>query len=400
MIKYLKLHNFRTFLNAEIEFARRHLVIGKNNSGKTNLCSAMRFLGRAAGEPLSQAAGSSVPGGIAEMTNWSYASNRIDFVVACELPFGQDSLSYEYTLSLEVTSSLAAPAPGALGLRVVVERLVVDGGGLKGASLLENDGQKVRLRDEEHASETSGLETPTPQDATMLSQLHELQTNRRAILFRRFLASWFYFCLSPVRIRFGWREASQATGLWADGASTATAIFHLKNQDERRYRRLIERVKVVEEDLDSVNFYVGPDQGILPFVSLGRRRQASWAGLSDGTLRALALSYIIEAADQAADVAGWPPPFVMIEEPENGVYAGLLRKLLEGFEECAPLAQFVFTSHSPYFIDLFDSEPSSVTLLRRERERTVVQRLAASKTPLPPDERTTLAERYFAEILG
>jgi len=234
----------------------------------------------------------------------------------------------------------------------------------------------------------------------MLSNLNELETNRRAILFRQYLRSGAYFTLSPYHMRYGWRKAGQAQALTFLGENLATSVFHLKNQDERRYRRLLDRVRPFEAGLDAINFYVAPDQGILPFVSLSQKERASWLGLSDGTLRALALSYLIEVADLFSQQEGSPPPLIVIEEPENGIYGGLLRKLLEEFDNCAPAAQFIFTSHSPYVIDLFDHDPSAVTLLRRERERTVVQRLSADATVPPPDERLTLSEKYFSEILG
>ena len=91
-----------------------------------------------------------------------------------------------------------------------------------------------------------------------------------------------------------------------------------------------------------------------------------------------------------------PPPVVLIEEPENGVHPGLLRWLIDLFEERASAGQFIFTSHSPYFIDMFDGFRDSVTLLRREKDRTV------TKSPPPPEEgpdRPMLSEEFSMELL-
>ena len=388
MLKKLRLHNFRTYLNAEIEFGRRHLLIGKNNSGKTNLGMAIRFLGASASTKLTEAIGMWVPGGIQEFTNWAFKSNTADFSIACELPFENDTLSYQYDLTLQVASASRQSPPGALELNVEREKLAVSGGRFHEECLLDNNGAEVTLLHEEQvggSGEAHRPRTPAPQDATMLSNLNKLETNRRAILFRQFLRAWASFTLSPNHMRYGWRQPGQSPALAYLGENLATGLFHLKNQDERRYRRLLNRVRPFEAGLDAINFHVAPDQGILPFVSLSQKEQASWLGLSDGTLRALGLSYIIEIADLLSQQEGAPPPLIVIEEPENGIYGGLLRKLLEEFDNCAPEAQFIFTSHSPYFIDLFDHEPSAVTLLRRERERTVVQRLSAKETVPPAD---------------
>ena len=68
MLKKLKVHNFKTFLNAEFAFGPRHLLIGKNNSGKTNLVRLLQFLGLTATNELDQAV-TWLPGGIEEICN-------------------------------------------------------------------------------------------------------------------------------------------------------------------------------------------------------------------------------------------------------------------------------------------------------------------------------------------
>src|SRR3990172_6426935 len=101
MLKSLKLHNFRTYLNADVEFSPQHLIIGKNNSGKTNLCSALSFLKATASADLSTAAGAWVPGGIGEMKNWLLTSEPVRFSIQCDLAFEDENLSFDYALTLD-----------------------------------------------------------------------------------------------------------------------------------------------------------------------------------------------------------------------------------------------------------------------------------------------------------
>ena len=65
-----------------------------------------------------------------------------------------------------------------------------------------------------------------------------------------------------------------------------------------------------------------------------------------------------------------PPKLIMIEEPEKGIYPkrleeviGMMRKLVENPGD-RPVPQIVMTTHSPYFLSLF--QPEEVTFLRRE----------------------------------
>lgn len=397
MLKTLRLHNFRTFLNAEVSFTNRHLVIGRNNSGKTNLCSALRFLGATGRYDLATSVQAAVPGGIAEITNWLLASNQIDLSCTCELPFEGDLYVYTYDLSLVVETSSGPSGVGHFVVHVDGERLAINGPGFKDSTLLENDGRQARMLHED-SDEGYRAETLAPADATMLSKLYALESNRRAIAFRQYLSTWYYFALSPEAIRTGWlQDRSPGVKLDAHGMNIANALYHTKNLNERLYRRVIKNVQVIEPGLEAINFIVSPDQAATPFVELRARPRASWAGLSDGTLRCLGLALIIEVVGRGEEAKDAPSPLIIIEEPENGIYPGQLRRVFDLFEERAPQGQFVFTSHSPYFIDLFDAFRESVTLLRREEERTKVLSVP------PPEEgpdRPMLSEEYSMELLG
>lgn len=397
MLKTLRLHNFRTFLNAELAFGQRHLVIGKNNSGKTNLCTALRFLRACSSHDLS-ASILEVPGGIGEIKNWAFDSSEVDVSCVCDVPFEGTPHQYTYDLRLKIETSSAPSQQGQPVLHVSHESLVVKGPGFADITLLENDGHEAHML-HEGSDEGYTAKTLAPSDATMLSKLYELETNRRAIAFRRYLSSWLYFALSPDAMRFRWREVSPGlTPLLPRGDNLAVLLFHLKIINERRYRRIIDHARLIEPDLEAINFLATPDQVPLPFVALRSTASATWQGLSDGTLRALALAFIAEALGGLFPGAIQPPaPLVVIEEPENGLYPGQLRRFFDQFEERASAGQFLFTSHSPYFINFFDAHRECVTLLRRSNERTEV-------LPVPPadeedPDRPLLAEQYSMELL-
>ncbi len=395
MLKTLRLHNFRTYLNAEMTFTDRHLLIGRNNSGKTNLCAALQLLRMTASNDLAALA-QMAPGGIPEMTNWAFDSNTVELSCVCDVPFEGTPHQYTYDLRLRIETSSAPSQQGQPTLRVSHEYLVVKGPGFNDVALLESDGHEAHML-HEGSDERYTAKTLAPSDATMLSKLYELETNRRAIAFRRYMSSWLYFALSPDAIRYGWRRSPSGLGaLSPRGDDLAAVLFRLKSMDEQRYRRVIEHVRLIEPDLEYINFVPTPDQVPIPFVALRNNPRASWHGLSDGTLRCLALAVITEEAG-AGSVLGKPEasPLVIIEEPENGIYPGQLRAFFDLLEERTGRAQFLFTSHSPYFINFFDAVRDSVTYLRRSGERTQV-------VPAPPPEddpeRPLLAEQYSMEL--
>lgn len=398
MLRTLRLHNFRTYLDAELSFTRRHLVIGRNNSGKTNLCAALQFLRATATTDLSTSA-LLIPGGIWEMKNWAFDSDKVALAVICILPFNGESYEYRYDLELTI-ESVRGPTSSTgeqLRLRVNKERLAANWPGRGTVALLSNDGHEANMLHEEdfaqHKKENRPM-TLAPRDATMLSKLYELETNRRAVQFRNYLSSWSYFLLNPERMRWGWRESSAGpTDLVPGGDTLAVVLYQVKNFNERRYRNIIEHVKMIEPDLKAINFSPSTDRAPVPFVEFAQRPQASWTGLSDGTLRCLALAYIAEAVrGDEGTTTHRPSLLVTIEEPENGIFPGQLRPFFDRFEDRALTGQFLFTSHSPYFINFFDGNRDSVTILRKSNGRTTV-------TPAPPadeqdPDRLLLAEQY------
>ena len=311
------------------------------------------------------------------------------------MPFEGEAHVFTYALTLSVESAPKPSPHNQVSLVVEQEELVVSAPGFANTALLRNDGREAHMLHEE-SKEGYAVKTLAPRDATMLSKLYELETNRRAIAFRRYLLSWLYFALSPEAMRTGWQTASSVGALSARGDELAAYLFRLKNIDERRYRKVIEHVHLVEPDLEAINFLPVPEQGAVPFVALKSTPIASWQGLSDGTLRALALSTVIESIGADPTFGEQQPSqLVVIEEPENGIFPGQLRKLFDLFEERAPEGQFIFTSHSPYFINFFDGSRDSVTLLRRSNERTEV----VSIPPADDDpDRPLLAEQYSMEL--
>jgi len=401
MIKKLRLHNFRTYLNAELTFSPRHLIVGRNNSGKTNLYAALRFLGASATNDLAQSL-LAVPGGVWEIKNWAFSSTLVELYCECELVFENEPHLFLYELKLDVDPMiLAVQTPNQQPIpRVASEQLSVRSAKFENVALLSNDGREAVMLHEEsflRGKPQNTVKTLAPRDATMLSKLYELETNKRAILFRRYLSSWFFFTFNPDQIRFGWRESQSTTrGLSVSGSTLALVLYNTKNFDESQYRRIIDRTRSIEPDLEAINFIPSEGQIPIPFVELKRRRRASWIGLSDGTLRFLALAFVSEAV---RPLDGMPAPFsplIVIEEPENGIFPGQLRAAFDLFEDSGSSGQFVFTSHSPYFINFFDAHRESVTLLRRSNERTEIERIPQANETDP--DRLLLADELSMEL--
>jgi len=98
-----------------------------------------------------------------------------------------------------------------------------------------------------------------------------------------------------------------------------------------------------------------------------------------------------------------PPPFVCIEEPENGLYHKLLETLAEEFRSHATgrknSSQIFVTTHEPYFVDAL--RPDEVWILEKGKDGySTIQRASTIATVNAlVNEGLTLGGLWYADYL-
>jgi predicted ATPase len=111
----------------------------------------------------------------------------------------------------------------------------------------------------------------------------------------------------------------------------------------------------------------------------------------------MAMAYVILLSIQSSQSHGFSP-IVIIEEPENGLYVGLLKSLMARISTTGDSGQYVFTSHSPYFIDLFDAQITGIHILRPDTPSSVLTRPNLEGVRQMLDE-MSLGELHFRNLL-
>jgi predicted ATPase len=108
--------------------------------------------------------------------------------------------------------------------------------------------------------------------------------------------------------------------------------------------------------------------------------------MSDGTLKVFAYLLMMEDPD--------PPPFICIEEPENGLYHKLLETLAVEFRAHATgkkgAPQIFVTTHQPYFVDaltpqevwILEKGSDGYSTLRRASQIELVRNMVDEGLPL------------------
>jgi len=401
MLSSFTVDNFKSLVNVTFQPKGVNVIVGPNNAGKTNLCQALNFLSLTSRLSLDDAAAACT----AEPWNLLnvYVPNRsVSLTATCELTLAEENLVFTYELTLNSQTGMRAETRGR-PLAISEEVLRLSGGRFADTILLENRNGQVRLLHEKRflkglssGSEPAYVDTVAPTDGTMLCRLYDLETNQRANLFKRYLNSWGYYNFDATRLRNKQARAMEEV-LEGTGANLSSVMFNLHNGRPRIERDLIEAVKLLEPRLDLLSFQTPDPEHVYMFFEDKRANKFGVDNISDGTLRYLAMSYLILAGRERINAVGGAP-VITIEEPENGIFVGYLRNLFERIEPSGRQGQFIFTSHNPYFIDLFDGSVEGLFVVKAGETHSIL----AKPNPASLRDRLgkfSLGEMHFRGLL-
>jgi predicted ATPase len=393
MIKSFTVDNFKSLINFTFTPVGLNLFIGSNNAGKTNICHALRFLSLSSQMLLDYAA-TACTAEAWNLLNVYIRKDTATFLMTCDLSLGDEKLAFSYELT--ILSHTGKRLPRIRTFTVLSEVLRVSGEKFEDQVLIENNEGRARVLNEVNflkklssGSEANYIETNAPVDSTVLCRLYDLELNARSILFKRYLASWGYYNLDPAKLRSN-TASSNDFALDSTGSNLSSVIYNLHNARPRLERTIMEAARVLEPRLDLFSFQSPDPDHVYMFFEDGKGNKFGVDNVSDGTLRYLAICYLLLAGDEEKLSGG--APLTIIEEPENGIFVGHLKTLFEKIEPSGSEGQLIFTSHSPYFIDLFDAAVEGLFLIKADNTHSILIR------PDPAKVRERLGKFSLGEL--
>lgn len=217
------------------------------------------------------------------------------------------------------------------------------------------------IREGENQEESRETEVIELEDNRKLgiATLGSLKQHPRISAFRRFIEGWYLSYFRPDAAR-GLPLAGPQKHLNIHGDNLGNVVQFMEREHPKRFKDILGRIAEKIPGVDKINTYKTPDgRLLLRFNDKGFKDPFYAQQMSDGTLKIFAYLLLIEDPT--------PPPFLCIEEPENGLYHKLLETLATEFREHAngpkKGAQIFITTHQPYFIDAL--EPSEVWVLEK-----------------------------------
>jgi len=361
------------------------VVIGKNGVGKSTLFDAFGFVADCLSADVESACDMKQRGGFDRLR-----SLGVDEPIRFEIYYREAPL--ERPITYELAIALDASGRPFVESEVLKQRRKGQKHGRPYPFLRLNHGKGTVWAGEE-AVEVEGEEdrSQTPVELTDTRQLGiatlgTLKEHPRIKRFRDFLKSWYlsYFYPDAARSLPG---AGPQRHLNIHGDNIGNVVQFMEREHKARFKVILERIAAKIPGIASIDTQVTEDKRVLLRFNDGAFGDPFFAQqMSDGTLKVFAYLLLLEDPD--------PPPFICIEEPENGLYHKLLEALAQEFrlhatgKKNAP--QIFVTTHQPYFVDalapeevwILEKGTDGYSTVRRVSELEDVKNLVAEGLPL------------------
>ena len=180
-----------------------------------------------------------------------------------------------------------------------------------------------------------------------IATLGALKQHPRISAFRQFIEGWYLSYFAPDAAR-SLPMAGPQKHLNIHGDNLGNVVQLMEREHPSRFKSILDRIAERIPGIDRIDTEESPDRRLLlRFNDKGFSDPFYAQQMSDGTLKVFA--YLLLLEDPA------PPPFICIEEPENGLYHKLLETLVSEFRTHATgrrkAPQIFITTHQPCFVD-------------------------------------------------
>ncbi len=348
-------------------------VIGKNGVGKSSLFDAFGFLADCLSMGVEEACDQRGRGGFDRMRSQG-SDDPIAFIVCYRE--GPDTPLITYILTIQSDKfrrpyvwqeHLIQERLGQDGVSHSVFMSLVDGvgfawqGNVQGRQISESkdevfdlQGLAHRVAVEDVRGQIVELEAVRLQDNRRLgiATLGALAQHPRIVAFREFLEGWYLSYFTPDAAR-GLPLAGPQRRLSIHGDNLANVVQYMQREHPDEFDSILKKIAGRVPGIDKIDAQRSEDgRLLLRFNDRGFEDPFYAQQMSDGTLKLFAYLLLMEDPN--------PPPFICIEEPENGLYHKLLEILAAEFRAHTTgqpnSPQIFITTHHPYLVDALGPE--------------------------------------------
>ena len=379
-------------------------VIGKNGVGKSSLFDAFGFLADCLKLGAEEACDTGGRGGFDRIRSQG-SDNPIEFEVYYREEVNARPITYELAIDKDDSGRPYVSRERLRQRRTRQSRgrpfsflMMEDGSGVvwrgeaQGRQVDEAESSFRELLDlilkskDEESSEREVIEL---QDKRRLgiATLGALKQHPRIASFRQFIEGWYLSYFAPDAAR-SLPLAGPQRHLNVRGDNLGNVVQFMEREFPEKFRRILNNIAKKVPGIDQIDTEPTADgRLLLRFNDRGFEDPFYAQQMSDGTLKVFAYLLMLEDPQ--------PPPFICIEEPENGLYHKLLEVLATEFRTHAAAKgrnapQVFVTTHQPYFVNalepnetwVLDKEPDGFSTVRRASDDETVRAMWDEGLPL------------------
>ena len=381
-------------------------VIGKNGVGKSSLFDAFGFLADCLKMGVEEACDTRGRGGFDRIRSQGMNS-PIEFQIYYKQDVNARPITYELAIDADTTGR---PYVKRERLR---QRRKGQKHGWPFSFLLLNEGKGVVWKGEEYGRQIdedeadfdlieliaeieSGLQTEESRETEVVElqdkrklgivTLGALKQHPRISIFRQFIEGWYLSYFTPDAAR-SLPLAGPQKHLNIHGDNLGNVVQFMEREHPKRFNSMLNRIAEKIPGIDRIDTEQSPDKRLLlRFNDKGFDDPFYAQQMSDGTLKVFAYLLLLEDPT--------PPPFICIEEPENGLYHKLLETLAIEFRAHATgrknAPQLFITTHQPYFVDalapdetwILEKGEDGFSSIRRASDDAIVKAMVDEGLPL------------------
>ena len=381
-------------------------VIGKNGVGKSSLFDAFGFLADCLKLGAEEACDARGRGGFNRIRSQG-SDNPIEF----EVYYREDSNARPITYELAIDKDYSGrPYVSRERLR---QRRTRQNRGWPFSFLMMEEGSGVVWRGEAQGRQIDEGEEASSDFRTLLDlilesedeesaerEFIELQDKRklgiatlgalkqhpRISSFRQFIEGWYLSYFTPDAAR-SLPLAGPQRHLNVHGDNVGNVVQFMEREYPDRFERILNEIAKKVPGIERIDTERTADgRLLLRFNDRGFDDPFYAQQMSDGTLKVFAYLLMLEDPQ--------PPPFICIEEPENGLYHKLLEVLADEFRSHAArrrnTSQVFVTTHQPYFVNalapaetwVLEKEKDGFSTVRRASDDEIVTAMVGEGLPL------------------
>ncbi|MEG4630361.1 AAA family ATPase [Microcoleus sp. AR_TQ3_B6] len=379
-------------------------VIGKNGVGKSTLFDTFGFLADCLKGGVEEACDSRGRGGFERIRSQGQ-NGSVEFEIYYKQDGNARPITYELAIDLD-SSERPYVKKERLRQRRKNEKkgqfysflILNEGKGLawKGeAEGFDEDGGKFDVTNLIKKNQTGGILEESNETEIVelddnrklgIATLGALKQHPRISAFRRFIEGWYLSYFTPDAAR-SLPLAGPQKHLNIHGDNLGNVVQFMEREHPKKFQSILQKISSKIPGVEKISTTKSPDgRLLLQFNDRGFQEPFYAQQMSDGTLKVFAYLLLLEDPS--------PPPFLCIEEPENGLYHKLLETLAREFREHATArrsrSQVFVTTHQPYFVDALTPEEVWVlekgedgfSKIRRASEDSLINNLVSEGLPL------------------